>query len=106
VLCAEPIIDVDTTAADILCELVSELQARGIEFVLAEIKHPVREHIARYGLIDLIGAENIYPTIGSAVHAYIHASGVDWIDWQDAEEPVRAEIDDDSGLSADEPSRS
>ncbi len=104
VLCAEPMIDVDTTAADILGELIDELRAREIEFAVAEIKHPVAEHLARYGLIDLIGKENLYPTIGSAVHAYIHATGVDWIDWQDAEVPLDVP-DDESGLSADEPSR-
>ena len=75
---------------------------------LAEIKHPVAEHLARYGLIELIGEENIYPTIGSAVHAYIHATGVDWIDWQDAEEPggVEASPADGSPDESDEPSRS
>ena len=85
-LCAEPIIDVDTTAADVLSELVEELQSHNIEFALAEIKTPVREHIARYGLVDLIGEQNIYPTIGSAVHAYVRTAGVDWVDWQDVEE--------------------
>ncbi len=104
VLCAEPMIDVDTTAADVLGGLIDELRTRGIEFALAEIKHPVAEHLERYGLIAKIGDENLYPTIGSAVHAYIHASGVDWIDWQDAEEPFVA-ADEDSGSSSDEPSR-
>jgi high affinity sulfate transporter 1 len=105
VLCAEPMIDVDTSAADVLAELIAELGARNIEFALAELKHPVAEHLERYGLMDQIGADNVYPTIGSAVHAYIHASGVDWIDWQDAEEPLTLSADDDSGLAADEPSR-
>ncbi len=96
VLCAEPMIDVDTTAADVLGELIDDLRARGIEFALAEVKHPVAEHLERYGLIAKIGPENLYPTIGSAVHAYIHASGVDWIDWQDAEEQLVG-ADEDSG---------
>ena len=105
VLCAEPMIDVDTTAADVLGGLIDELRARGIEFALAEIKHPVAEHLERYGLIAKIGDENLYPTIGSAVHAYIHASGVDWIDWQDAEEPLRRRRRATAGSSSDEPSR-
>jgi MFS superfamily sulfate permease-like transporter len=105
VLCAEPMIDVDTTAADVLAELIDELHTHGIEVAVAELKHPVAEHLARYGLMDQIGSDNVYPTIGSAVHAYIHASGVDWIDWQDAEEPLAVAPDDDSGLAADEPSR-
>ena len=104
VLCAEPMIDVDTTAADVLCELVSELQSRGVEFALAEIKHPVYEHLKRYGLIELIGEENIYPTIGSAVHAYVRSAGVDWVDWQDAEEAVAVAAEDEPAPQHDETS--
>jgi MFS superfamily sulfate permease-like transporter len=105
VLCAEPMIDVDTTAADILAELLDDLDKRGIEFALAEIKHPVAEQLQRYGLLARIGSDNLYPTIGSAVHAYIHATGVDWIDWQDAEEVAEVVADEDSGREIDEPSR-
>lgn len=104
VLCAEPMIDVDTTAADVLGEIVVELHARGVEVAVAEMKHPVREHLRDYGLLGLIGEENLYPTIGSAVHAYVHASGVDWIDWQDAE-PTPAPERDESSADSDEPSR-
>jgi MFS superfamily sulfate permease-like transporter len=105
VLCAEPMIDVDTTAADILAELLDDLDKRGIEFAVAEMKHPVAEQLQRYGLLARIGTDNLYPTIGSAVHAYIHATGVDWIDWQDAEEVADVAADEDSGREIDEPSR-
>ena len=60
----------------------------------------------RYGLLDRIGEDNLYPTIGSAVHAYIHASGVDWVDWQDAEEPYLPRLPTrTAGREIDEPSR-
>lgn len=88
VIAAEPLLDVDTTAADVLGELIDELHAKGIQFGLAELKHPVREHLERYGLIDLVGTENLYPTIGSAVHSYVKSTRVEWTDWQDAEETV------------------
>jgi high affinity sulfate transporter 1 len=87
VLCAEPIIDVDTTAADALAELIDELASQGVELAFAELKTPVREHMERYGLVGAAGGPDLYPTIGSAVHAYVREHRVDWVDWQDAEEP-------------------
>jgi len=83
VICAEPLIDVDTTAADTLIELVRELRAGDIEIAFAELKHPVREHLEKCGVIDLVGAEMLFPTIGTAVHAYVSAAGVQWVDWED-----------------------
>ena len=43
VVAAEPITDVDTTAADMLEDLDEALNARGISLVFAEMKDPVRE---------------------------------------------------------------
>ena len=88
VICAEPIIDVDTTAADFLAELIEQLRERDIVIVFAELKHPVEFHLERYGLVCGVGCPELYPTIGSAVHAYIEATGVDWVDWEDAEPEV------------------
>jgi MFS superfamily sulfate permease-like transporter len=88
IICAEPIIDVDTTAADALAELIAELSARGIELGFAELKHPVREHLERYGLLGGKGDPQLYPTIGSAVHAFVREHSVIWVDWQDASEAL------------------
>src|SRR5437868_6487948 len=41
-LAAEPITDIDTTAADMLADLDEELNAKGISLVFAELKDPVR----------------------------------------------------------------
>ena len=49
VIAAEPITDVDTTAADMLTELDEALNAQGISLVFAELKDPVRRKIVRYG---------------------------------------------------------
>ena len=97
VICAEPIIDVDTTAADLLAELIAELRERGIVLVFAELKSPVREQLEKYGLICETGCPELYPTIGSAVHAYVGETGVDWVDWEDAEA-------DPAGIPGDEAS--
>ncbi len=45
VIAAEPITDIDTTAADMLEDLDEWLNARGISLVFAEMKDPVRDKI-------------------------------------------------------------
>jgi high affinity sulfate transporter 1 len=70
VVAAEPITDVDTTAADMLGELDEELNDAGISLIFAEMKSPVREKIERYGLTRTIDPEHFYPTIEEAVAAF------------------------------------
>ncbi len=67
---AEPITDVDTTAADVLVDLDMELNSQGIHLALAELKDPVREKIERYGLYETINRRHFYPTIDRAVQAF------------------------------------
>ncbi len=67
VIAAEPITDVDTTAADMLKELDEELNAAGISLVFAEMKTPVREKIDRYQLTGTIDPAHFYPTVDDAV---------------------------------------
>ncbi len=89
IIAAEPITDVDTTAADMLLELDTELNAAGTFLVFAELKEPVRAKLERYELIgphklktpvpddleryELVGPldpEHFFPTIESAIEAY------------------------------------
>ena len=88
VVAAEPITDVDTTAADELVELDDHLRSRGIELAFAEMKGPVKDRLERYGIADRCAQ---YPTLGTAVDAYVEATGTEWVDWeerdQDDEEP-------------------
>ena len=70
VIAAEPITDVDTTAADMLEDLDEWMNARGISLVFAEMKDPVRAKIERYGLTRTIAPEHFYPTIRSAASAF------------------------------------
>ena len=67
---AEPVTDVDTTAADMLVDLDLELNASGIHLVFAEMKDPVQEKIVRYGLLDTIDQRHFFPTIEVAVAAF------------------------------------
>lgn len=78
VVAAEPITDVDTTAAEVLGELLEDLRVRGVELAFAEVKDPVGDRLRAYGLRDLIGADRLHPTIGAAVHAYLADTGVAW----------------------------
>lgn len=67
VVAAEPITDVDTTAADMLEELDKTLNEDGISLVFAEMKDPVRAKIERYELTRTIDPTHFYPTIESAI---------------------------------------
>ena len=83
VVAAEPMTDVDVTAFGVLSELDEELERMGIELVFAELKDPVKERLARYGLLERIGRERFYPTIGVAVRRYLDEHPVGWTDWED-----------------------
>ena len=78
-IAAEPITDIDTTASDMLFELVSELDERGTSLVFAELKDPVRSKIDRYGLSQEIEAHHFFPTLGAAVEAFLVKTGSDWV---------------------------
>jgi high affinity sulfate transporter 1 len=67
---AEPVTDVDTTAADMLVDLDLELNESGIHLIFAELKDPVKEKIVRYGLLDTIDRRHFYPTIEVAVDEF------------------------------------
>jgi MFS superfamily sulfate permease-like transporter len=83
VVAAEPITDVDSTAIEVLTELHEELQRREIDLCFAELKGPVKDRLRRYGLLEEVGEEHVYPTIGFAVHAHVARHGVEWRDWED-----------------------
>ena len=75
---AEPITDVDTTAADMLLDLDEELNAAGTSLVFAELKETVRAKLERYELIGPLNPIHFYPTLDEAVEAYREQTGADW----------------------------
>jgi high affinity sulfate transporter 1 len=83
IVAAEPVTDLDTTAADVLQRLDEELAADGIDLRFAEMKDPVKDRLKRYALFDRLGADHFYPTIGTAVSAYLEETGVEWTDWEE-----------------------
>jgi high affinity sulfate transporter 1 len=80
IVAAEPITDIDTTAADVLEDLDEALNGRGISLVFAEMKDPVREKIERYGLTRTIDPRHFFPTVEAAVAAFRDESGAHWVE--------------------------
>ena len=78
IVTAEPVTSVDVTSADMLGELEHFLTDSGIEMRFAEMKDPVKDKLRRFELFERFGAGNFYPTIGSAVDAYVEEHSVDW----------------------------
>src|SRR3954447_3484229 len=80
VVAAEPITDVDTTAADVLLDLDRVLDERGQTLVFAELKDPVRRKLERYGLTRALEPGHFFPTVEAAVEAFCAETGAVWGD--------------------------
>jgi len=75
VLDSEAISDFDSTAAEALENLDTDLERRGVELWVARANEPLRELLQVTGLAGRIGPENIYPSVRAAVAAY-HARAI------------------------------
>jgi high affinity sulfate transporter 1 len=80
VVAGEPITDVDATAVHELSGLLDDLDARGVRFVFAELKGPVWDRLQTDGLAGRIGERYRFPTLGTAVKAYVEETGTPWED--------------------------
>src|SRR5215211_5432225 len=80
VVTAEPITDIDTTAADTVRELLDDLRGAGIRLCFAEMKGRVKDQLKRYALFDEIGPDSFFPTIETAVRHYVAETGLEWAD--------------------------
>jgi MFS superfamily sulfate permease-like transporter len=78
IVAAEAITDVDTTACDMLDDLVAALDRRHRHFVMAELKKSVRAKLDAYGLNPDIPADRFYPTVHAAADACQADTGQDW----------------------------
>jgi MFS superfamily sulfate permease-like transporter len=78
IVAAEPITDIDTTAADMLEDLDEHLNARGISLVFAEMKDPVHAKVDRYRLTRTIDPDHFFPTVTAAVKAFQRETGAEW----------------------------
>ncbi|MFC9396945.1 SulP family inorganic anion transporter [Streptomyces sp. NPDC057027] len=100
VIAAEPMTDVDTTAADVLEELDEVLNADGVHLVFAGLKDPVRGKIERYELTRTIDPRHFFPTVEAAVAAFRLRTGARWAPPATASPPPR---DDPGAGTAESP---
>ncbi len=68
---AEANVEVDITAIDTVEELRAELDRRGIVFAMARVKQDMRADLAAAGLVERVGDDRIFPTLPTAVQAYV-----------------------------------
>ena len=87
VVAAEPVTDIDITAAEALSALDDDLDRVGIELCFAEMKDPAKERLKRYGLFTKLGPDLFFPTIGKAVDLYLETHPVEWQDWEESSSP-------------------
>ena len=73
VLNAEANVEIDITSADALGQLRDELHERGLTFAMARVKQDLRDDLVKAGLVDKVGADLIFPTLPTAVAAYLRA---------------------------------
>ncbi|MEZ5572766.1 MAG: sulfate permease [Halioglobus sp.] len=78
VVAAEPVTSVDITSADIIAGLYDTLSYSHIELHFAEVKDPVKDKFRRLELLDKLGSDIFYPTVGAAIDAYLGDYQVDW----------------------------
>ncbi|MDJ0961797.1 MAG: SulP family inorganic anion transporter [Acidimicrobiia bacterium] len=64
------ITDIDTTGAEILGDVLDNLDGKGIAFAFAGLKGHVKDHLRSYGIYDRIGDEHFHPNTISAVKKY------------------------------------
>jgi SulP family sulfate permease len=70
VLDSEAISDFDSTAAEALANMDTELEQLNVELWIARANKPLRDLLKATGLTTRIGEENIYPSVRAAVNAY------------------------------------
>jgi len=68
---AEAIVQVDLTSLDAIEELRAELASRDIRLAVARAKQELVEEFDRVGLLDRIGRAYVFPTLPTAVRAYL-----------------------------------
>lgn len=83
IVTAEPITDIDVTAADVLHQLVDDLTEAGVELRFCELKGSVRERLDTYHAFDVATPDHSARTTGEAVKQYLLDHPTDWVDWED-----------------------
>ncbi|NBD11393.1 SulP family inorganic anion transporter [Corallococcus silvisoli] len=90
--------DLDVPGADMLAGLHEDLSHRGITLALARVHAPTHRMLERTGVLEKVGAQNVYPQVSTGVEAWMarHESQV-WQEWRlihDGLDLVRARVDE------------
>lgn len=64
------ITDIDSTGAEILADVLDDLDQREVAFAFGGLKGPIKDRLRAYGLYDRIGDENFFPNTISAVESH------------------------------------
>jgi high affinity sulfate transporter 1 len=72
---AEPITDVDATAAMTFVEFDTDMDERGIQIAIARASQPLREMLQRTGVVERIGEAYFFDSLHAAVEAYEQQQG-------------------------------
>ena len=76
-IAAEPVTDVDTTAADMLEDLDEALDAQGVLAGVRRAQGPGARKIERDGLTRTIDPRHFFPTLEAAVAAFREQTGAE-----------------------------
>ena len=57
----------DITSAEMLEQLATTLRSAGVDLALTDLRQPVLEMARRSGLLETLGEDRIFPTVGTAV---------------------------------------
>jgi len=75
VLDMESVSEVDSTATEMLLDLVADLRRRGVGLAVARLKEPVAEYLDRAGLFEVVSRERVFLEVDDAVAALRTAAG-------------------------------
>ena len=68
---AEAVVEIDITSMDAMVELVDELAELGVVFAMARVKQDLLDDLVAAGFIERLAAGRLYPTLPTAVQAYL-----------------------------------
>lgn len=73
ILNVESNVEVDSTGLDALKEVALSLAEDGKHLALARVKKDLLDPMTRYGIVDIIGEDNVHPTLPVAIETYMRA---------------------------------
>jgi anti-anti-sigma regulatory factor len=66
---AAAITDVDYTGWKTLAELHDDLDSRGVRLMFADLADEVRAELERYGILQRLGPDAVFPSVGAVIEA-------------------------------------